>query len=72
MSKQNPILAVDSEVDSEKIPFEKSRKRTSLEEFAKVNKLRSEIKAGFKVWLKGQYYHFDDEWKRLFEEYKNR
>lgn len=50
----------------------KSRKRTSLDEFAIVNGLRPEVKAGFRAWLRGQYFHFDEEWKELFEKYKNR
>lgn len=53
-------------------PFVKSRKKTSLDEFAIVNNLRPEVKAGFKVWLDGKLYHFDDEWKKLFSEYMNR
>ena len=32
----------------------------------------AEVKAGFKAWLKGQYFHFDEEWKTLFEQYSNR
>lgn len=50
----------------------KSRKRTSIDEFAIRNNLRPEVKAGFKAWLKGEYYHFDNEWQKLFEEYSNR
>lgn len=52
--------------------FSKSRKRTSLDEFSIVNNLRPEVKAGFKAWLEGKYFHFDNEWKNLFEEYSNR
>lgn len=52
--------------------IKKSRKRTSLDEFAIVNNLRPEVKAGFKAWLNGDYYHFDDEWKELFENYNRR
>lgn len=52
--------------------FKKSRKRTSLDEFAAVNNLRPEIKAGFKAWLNGQYFHFDEEWNKLFEQYSDR
>lgn len=50
----------------------KSRKRTSLDEFAAVNNLRPEIKAGFKVWLQGQVFHFENEWRELYEKYMNR
>lgn len=52
--------------------FSKSRKRTSLDEFAIANNIRPEVKAGFKAWLNGQYFHFDEEWKKLFEQYENR
>ena len=52
--------------------FSKSRRRTSLDEFATINNLRPEVKAGFKAWLKGQYFHFDSEWEELYKEYKNR
>lgn len=50
----------------------KSRKRTHLDEFSLVNNLRPEVKAGFKAWLNGENFHFDQEWEKLFEEYKNR
>ena len=50
----------------------KSRKRTSLDEFAHRIHLRPEIKAGFKAWLKGQYFAFDNEWEQLYNDYKNR
>lgn len=53
-------------------PISKSRKRTSLEEFAITNNLRPEVKAGFKAWLKGEYFHFDNEWNELYTQYKNR
>ena len=53
-------------------PVGKSRKRTSFEEFCVVNRIRPEIKAGFRIWLKGNYFHFDDEWARLYTQYKNR
>ena len=59
-------------VPTEPKTYEKSRKRTSLQEFAYVNKLRPEILAGFKAWLNGENFHFDDEWKTLFEQYRNR
>ena len=52
--------------------YTKSRKRTSLQEFAFVNNLRPEILAGFKAWLHGELFHFDDEWKELFNKYQNR
>lgn len=53
-------------------PIQKSRKRTSLDEFAAVNNLRPEVKAGFKVWLQGENFHFESEWKELFEKYIHR
>lgn len=53
-------------------PVSKSRRRTSLEEFSVVKNLRPEVKAGFKAWLKGEYFHFDPEWEDLFKKYKNR
>lgn len=74
-----PILKTDIEStapDSSKKPkkfiFSKSRRKTSLEEFSLVNNLRPEVKAGFRAWLKGQYFHFDDEWNELYKKYKNR
>ena len=50
----------------------KSRKKTSLKEFSLIKQLRPEVKAGFKVWLKGNEFHFDDEWEKLFYEYNHR
>ena len=50
----------------------KSRKRTSLDEFAHRIHLRPEIKAGFKAWLKGTYFAFDNEWEQLYYDYTNR
>lgn len=50
----------------------KSRKKTSLKEFALTKRLRPEIKAGFKVWLRGDEFHFDKDWERLFYEYNHR
>lgn len=75
-----PILNTDVEStapdtarkSTKSVTISKSRKRTSLEEFSVVNNLRPEVKAGFKAWLKGEYFHFDPEWEELFEEYKNR
>ena len=52
--------------------FQKSRKRTSLDEFAITHNLRSEVKAGFKAWLHGELFHFDAEWESLFDKYNNR
>lgn len=57
---------------SEPKVYTKSRKRTSLQEFAFVNNLRPEILAGFKAWLNGDLFHFEDEWKKLFNKYQNR
>lgn len=76
--EQKPILTKGSsvkevkEVKSKKRVVPKSRRRTSLDEFAVVNNLRAEVKAGFKVWLEGNLFHFDDEWMQLFEDYQNR
>ena len=50
----------------------KSRKKTSLTEFALVKKLRPEILAGFKVWLGDKRFCFDEEWDDLFNKYVNR
>lgn len=73
---QKAILKTDVEKTApekqNKPTISKSRKRTSLEEFAAINQLRPEVKAGFKVWLNGQYFHFDEEWQDLFKQYKNR
>ena len=76
--KQKTIL--NSDVDStapditEKTTptISKSRIRTSLDEFALVKNLRPEVQAGFKAWLKGEYFHFDEEWETLYENYSNR
>lgn len=53
-------------------PIVKSLRRTSLDEFAHKIHLRPEIKAGFKAWLKGTYFAFDNEWEQLYHDYKNR
>ena len=53
-------------------PIVKSRKRTSLDEFAHRMHMRPEIKAGFKAWLRGQHFAFDNEWEQLFNDYNNR
>lgn len=53
-------------------PIVKSRKRTSLDEFAHRARIRPEIKAGFKAWLRGKYFAFDDEWEQLLNNYGNR
>lgn len=50
----------------------KSRRKMSLEEFSVINNLRPEVKAGFKVWLNGEYFHFEKEWEELFDKYMNR
>ena len=55
-----------------KTPIVKSRKRTSLEEFSLRKNLRPEVKAGFKMWLKGKVFQFDEDWEILFEQYRNR
>lgn len=51
---------------------QKSRRRVSLDEYAIVNEMRPEVKAGFNAWLKGDIFHFDEEWDELFAAYKNR
>lgn len=56
----------------EKETIIKSRKKMSFNEFCVIKNLRVEVKAGFEVWLKGEYFHFEDEWNRLFEDYTNR
>ena len=52
--------------------FSKSRQRTSFKEFVIRKKLRPEVRAGFKVWLKGQMHFFDNEWEQKFNEYIHR
>ena len=52
--------------------FVKSRKRTSFKEFVIKKRLRPEVIAGFKVWLKGQFHFFDNEWEEKFHEYTHR
>ena len=50
----------------------KSRKKTSLKEFSLNKHLRPEVLAGFKVWLGESYFHFDDEWDKLYYDYTHR
>ena len=50
----------------------KSRKRTSLDEFSHRKQLRPEVKAGFKIWLDGKNFAFDNEWEQLYDSYVNR
>lgn len=50
----------------------KSRKRTSFKEFVLRKQLRPEVRAGFKVWLRGDMFHFDNEWDQIYHEYCNR
>lgn len=73
---QKPILETDVKASQVSTPKKtapkKSRKRVSIDEYAIVNDLRPEVKAGFKAWLKGNIFHFDEEWDALFEQYKNR
>lgn len=74
---QQPILTTDVEstapdISKTKTNIVKSRRRTSLDEFATLNNLRPEVKAGFRAWLQGNNFHFDNEWSELFEKYKNR
>ena len=52
--------------------FIKSRRRTSFKEFTLIKELRPEVKAGFRAWLKGTMFLFDDEWERKYDEYCNR
>lgn len=83
---QKPILDTDVESNeltetnvtdvptetTNSVPFVKSRRRTSLSEFATVNNLRPEVQAGFSAWLKGDIFHFDEDWTELYEKYENR
>lgn len=69
--KQKPILELDENIASTS-DFVKSRRRTSLDEFALTKNIRPEIQAGFKAWLKGDNFHFDEEWNILFDNYTNR
>lgn len=50
----------------------KSRRRTSFKEFTLKKELRPEVIAGFRVWLKGTMFLFDDEWEQKYNEYCNR
>lgn len=71
--KASESVLIETKLTSEKKKtITKSRRRTSLEEFALVKNMRPEIKAGFKVWLNGQYFHFDSEWEELYKQYQNR
>lgn len=70
--KQSANKPVVTTSDTTKTTIVKSRKRTSLEEFSRKVRLRPEIKAGFKAWLNGRYFAFDDEWEQLFNDYRNR
>lgn len=56
----------------EEVEFVKSKRRTSFDEYILINSIRPEIAAGFKVWLKGELFHTDGEWNKIFEDYKNR
>ena len=69
---KSATTAVAPKKTNAKAKFRKSRKRTSLNEFAIVNDIRPEVIAGFRIWLKGDDFHFDDEWDVLFQEYMNR
>jgi len=53
-------------------PFQKSRRRTPLREFIVLHHIRPEVAAGFRVWLQGDDYHFDDEWDTLLQSYLSR
>lgn len=69
----DPVVPTEKSVTSSTTsPIVKSRKRTSLEEFAHRKHIRPEIKAGFKAWLRGQNFAFDNEWEQLFIDYNNR
>ena len=79
---QEPILAKEPKISTQSKKQEKSKKvvkkivksrrRTSLTEFATTNNLRPEVTAGFKAWLRGELFHFDEDWVTLFEQYKQR
>lgn len=64
---------IDKTIQTE-LSVSKSRRKTSLDEFALVNNLRPEHKAGFAAWLKnhGGNFHFNDEWDDLYIQYTNR
>lgn len=68
--------SVSKETTNETTPVKdtvvKSRRKTSLSEFAMIKNLRPEVIAGFKVWLNGELFHFDAEWDELLEKYQNR
>lgn len=57
---------------AKKNTVKKSRRRTSLDEFAITKGLRPEVKAGLKTYLKGETFHFDEDWDKIYNEYRNR
>lgn len=73
---QKAILSVDesetSSNDKTAKKISKSRRKTSLDEFSLRKSLRPEVKAGFRVWLRGDEHHFDNEWEDLFKTYMSR
>lgn len=50
----------------------KSRRLTSLDEFALDQRLRPEELAGFRAWLAGKRCASDSEWEDLHAQYRNR
>ena len=67
----NPIVTVSEPKKTNK-PIVKSRKRASLKEFATKTRMRREVLAGFRAWLRTDQFHFDDEWQELLTQYNNR
>ena len=62
----------NTETPAENTDIVKSRKRTSLTEFIAKKHMHSGVAAGFKAWLRGRMFAFDDEWEQLFNDYNNR
>lgn len=50
----------------------KSRRLTTLMEFAADKRMRPEHLAGFRAWLRGKKCASDDEWEDLLQEYRSR
>lgn len=72
MIENTTIVDDESDTPVKTNSIVKSRKRTSLDEFAHRTRMRPEIKAGFRAWMRGQHFAFDNEWQQLFNEYNNR
>lgn len=52
--------------------MKKSRRLTTLAEFAADKHLRPEEQAGFRAWLHGTKCASDDEWEDLLTRYRTR